>query len=526
MNAEDEAYFDALGTLYLQAVISEEQPALLQNLGGVFGLAGRDADHVRVNQGGVLGFIGWIRDPRERRKAARETWSAHEKAMRRLAARQHWPAARAAAQYISAHTDRTSMPTLHQLQSFGSVTMGELGTKPSWLYELEEVHEAFSAGLEVMTGPAVPAINAGLEELHTGDWNRAIESGRQDQVLWRALEVAAPLAQRRSAPALALASGPPRVLPTRFERGTDSRGVGDRGVRSPTPTPAARGLEAPRPATPRIVLPTPARSSFVPTIAGPPPVVTAARAIDESAARGVVVAREAERGWQTAPPSRLDFSRIVVDSESQANMLGALLGRRFSSSSGTPRGRLSRGQQRVVEALAARIEKHWREATPPGYPTAEAAARRTYEQLQRERPRNPTEFVRDRLFRTWRNRFVTRVLKDRSLVTALQRHAGIRVRKEGTKFTVRSLTDRGTFAEVALNIDHYTEALAQSVSRAISTGSFAPLVSVVDSANLAFLFGRENQVAVEALRAVLRVMGQEVRTGDVLQTIERWIEHQ
>jgi hypothetical protein len=162
----------------------------------------------------------------------------------------------------------------------------------------------------------------------------------------------------------------------------------------------------------------------------------------------------------------------------------------------------------AARALLDRIGEHWDRATSRHHPTADVAARQVYDEMLRTSPENPAAFVREKLFDLWRNRFLTRLQNDTALRADLRNQAAISVWRSGDRLSIESITPAGSFVSIKLDVDHSAEGLSKATYRAISEGSFQPLVGLVRSASLTFVTQRENRNVLETLRNKNEAMGQ------------------
>jgi Pre-toxin TG len=191
----------------------------------------------------------------------------------------------------------------------------------------------------------------------------------------------------------------------------------------------------------------------------------------------------------------------------QPLFLGRLLGRRLSLT--TPAN--MQAAERAAADVARRIRIHW-DAAVSKDGGMEQTVRRIFERLKTARPTNPNEWVRENLFKQWRQRAMRRIYNDRALVRDLMEKFGVVIGKNPKTGTIsmhirtKSATSGGR-VQTPLDFDHATVGHANAVAEAMATNDFRRLISTVDSGNLQLLTGRENRNFIEAIRKAQREMG-------------------
>lgn len=193
---------------------------------------------------------------------------------------------------------------------------------------------------------------------------------------------------------------------------------------------------------------------------------------------------------------------------SQPQVLGRILGRLLNrSAEQVPAGLQS--AEAVASDLVRRIRLHWDAAVTGKRETADRAARRVFDELKRQNPEKPNEWVRGHLYDLWRKRALRRVHRDSMLRRELQERAGIIVgynpKTDTYSLHIRTTAPRGT----PFDFDHAVIGHEEAVQRALATGDYRHLVSTVDSSNLQLLTARENRSFIEALRDAGRGMSED-----------------
>lgn len=517
--ADESNYFGALHDLYYQAVTSSETPELLGDYGGVIALAGRDAERVRVHQGGILGFIGWMRNASEKHQAARGAWSEHLKAMRQIVASEHVSETAAASRYLSSLVGTTGMPAQAELEALARLSTGFSGTKPSWLYDIQAAREVFMERSVIMAD-TIPAIatgisaflnrKAGRDGVIAEDWDEGFEAGKFVKPLSDML--AAHMSARG---ARYVADPPPRNAPTLVQRGTGDRASGPpaRSAQSQAPMNdrgtgfTAAGGKRPRfsSVSSRWASPPRTAPAWPRTLASVPPEIHTA--VEQSFTEWT--------DWQPGnvvikAPTRPGF---VVPFASQANVLGKVLGRKMTRMPAPPTvaTRTPPAAPSPAESLRDRIGQKWADATSRQSPSADFAARQAFAKLKQVNPQNPNEWMRQNLFAPWRRRALTAMYNDEALRTTLRRDASIVLekRKGNVTITISGITPSGR-ASLPVDFDHADVGHAAAVQEALRTNSYRPLLTTISRDNIQLLTGRENRNQIEPLRANDRGLGIEM----------------
>jgi len=258
-----EQYLGLLGRLYVQGVLSDVHPNLLRRLGGSLALAGRDAEWIRFEEDGLLGFIDIRRSRADIDRIARRRWREYRAAIERRIAAGESP--RAAVERVM-RSYGTVPHSPRQVERMTTLSTGPAGTAPNWLYDIAVVRRRIERGGEIL-GDTFGAITAGAYLIATAEdwtnatpeeWDRALDAGEIGMTVGEILESAGGVAQARqaqrslsrsapsSSPVVVERSITPRERAT--TRGTPSAGERATGPRS-TGT-GARGTPPPgRPQT-------------------------------------------------------------------------------------------------------------------------------------------------------------------------------------------------------------------------------------------------------------------------------------
>lgn len=161
-------YLNSLGTLYLQAVSSGEDPYLLRRLGGVFAIAAEDVPSLHVEKNAYLRFIDRNRDPQEVMQLGVQRWSVHKRAM--------WDRLRAGVSPAQVFEDYmahygTVPHSPDDALALTSLQWGNVGQFPAWRYGLMEFREFVQRSAAVMTD-TFGGITTGIHLMATAkDWN-------------------------------------------------------------------------------------------------------------------------------------------------------------------------------------------------------------------------------------------------------------------------------------------------------------------------------------------------------------------
>ncbi|RMH48023.1 MAG: hypothetical protein D6686_11480 [Alphaproteobacteria bacterium] len=163
-----ERYLAALGRLYASAAASGFSPDLLRDLGGVFVLAARDAQHVRVDPDSLLGMA---RRPQDAATAARLGWERHRRQIH-VQVRKSRSARLGVWAYFAKHGTRPQAPRqaarLAQpvLRADGSEVM-------AWKEPILRAQERIARGLDVMGDSFGAAATVATLVASARDWERA-----------------------------------------------------------------------------------------------------------------------------------------------------------------------------------------------------------------------------------------------------------------------------------------------------------------------------------------------------------------
>ena len=264
-----EEYLGLLGRLYVQGVTADVHPNLLRRLGGSLALAGRDAQWIRFEEDGALGFIDTRRRPADIDRIARRRWGEYRAAIeRRMAAGE---SGRAAVENMM-RTYGTVPHAPQVIQRMTRLSTGPAGTLPSWLYDIAVVRQRFERGGEIMrdtfgaltTGAYLIATAEDWTNATPEEWDRAFNAGEIGMTVGQILEGAGGVAQARqtqrsqgrsvapSSPVVVersvtpQARGTTRGAPTATQRGTGARASAP-STRGTAPAPQPRAETPPRP---------------------------------------------------------------------------------------------------------------------------------------------------------------------------------------------------------------------------------------------------------------------------------------
>ena len=163
-----ERYLRRLGQVYYEAAISDFHPDLLRRMGGIFRLAGTDAERVRVDHNSVLGLQ---RRTQDRWTAARVGWNRHSQAIREQLSRRVSPT-----QAVWNHFRRnhTSPPTPAQVDEMLQLDMISGGRQVSrWMVPTLQFRDRVARGGRVMTDTFGAITTMGALIATADDWQNA-----------------------------------------------------------------------------------------------------------------------------------------------------------------------------------------------------------------------------------------------------------------------------------------------------------------------------------------------------------------
>lgn len=175
-----ETYLRKVGQVYFEAAKSDFHADLLRRMGGVFKLAGDDAERVRVDHNSVLGLQRRMQD---RWTAARMGWNRHAQAMRNDLSRGQTPT-----QSVWSHFQRsnTSPPTPAQVEEMLRPDMISGGRQVSrWMVPTIQFRDRFNRGSGVMrdtfgaltTMGVLIATASDWQNATPAEWDRALNAG-------------------------------------------------------------------------------------------------------------------------------------------------------------------------------------------------------------------------------------------------------------------------------------------------------------------------------------------------------------
>lgn len=241
--------------VHRNAIESGESADALHSIGGVFALAGDDVRRgIRVQEDKYLGFIDGEASQKTVSLRISNDWKRWEHRIRAAAARARTPQEGVLVYFQSLNPDLAPQTT-ESLKHMMVWTIGPLGHMETWRYDVAKIRDAFRRGLDVLTGPSIGAVTAGVTAFAKGgwhptaeDWNEAFAIGELVQTAEN-MASALPITARQRAterppsnrPAVTSrmtnrgTSGPPRSVP----------GVRPKTVRQP------RAGSASSPSTPR-----------------------------------------------------------------------------------------------------------------------------------------------------------------------------------------------------------------------------------------------------------------------------------
>ncbi len=241
-----EQYLAGLGRLYVQGVTSDVHPNLLRRLGGSLALAGRDAQWIRFEEDGLLGFIDVRRRRADIDRIARRRWREYRAAIeRRIAAGE--PPRAAVERLMRGYGTIPHAP--RQVEQMLRPSTGPVGTLPAWLYDIAVVRRRIERGGEIMTDlfgglTATAYLIATAEDWMNAtpeEWDRAFDAGEIGQTFGEIIESAGGALQARQTHRSLSRSAPSRS-PTAVERSITPDARAARGA--PTPRERSTGPQA------------------------------------------------------------------------------------------------------------------------------------------------------------------------------------------------------------------------------------------------------------------------------------------
>lgn len=163
-----QTYLRQVGRVYFEATISDFHPDLLRRMGGIFKLAGNDAQRVRVDHNSILGMQRRIQD---RWTAGRVGWERHTQAMRTALSQGKTPSQ---AVWDHFHASNTSPPTPTQVREMLQRDMISGGRQVSrWQVPTIRMRDRLARGGTVMGDTFGAITTMGALIVNARDWQNA-----------------------------------------------------------------------------------------------------------------------------------------------------------------------------------------------------------------------------------------------------------------------------------------------------------------------------------------------------------------